>query len=161
MLSLIVAVADNGVIGKDNGLIWRIPKDLQYFKEKTIGKKIIMGRKTFESFPRLLPGREHIVITRDQTYQAPKEVKVIHDLKQVTPYIDLEEEVFLIGGGELYHQLFHKCNKLYITWVHHEFCGDVFFPIEKIKDFVKVASKEELDETSGIKITFSIYEKRN
>ena len=117
MLSLIVAVAENGVIGKNNQLIWRIPKDLKHFKEKTMGKKMIMGRKTFESLPGLLPGREHIVITKDKNYQAPKQVTLIHSLKEINQYISSKEEVFIIGGGKIYDIFINQCEKLYITWV--------------------------------------------
>lgn len=159
MLSLIVAIAENGVIGKDNRLIWKIPKDLQYFKNRTMGKKILMGRKTFESFSGLLPGRQHIVLTRDVNYKAPKEVTVLHHIHKVDQYINSEEEVFLIGGGELYDKLIDRCNRLYITWVHQKFDGDTIFPVEKVKSFQEVSKVDDFDEMSGLKITFSIYEK--
>ncbi|NLP46453.1 MAG: dihydrofolate reductase [Epulopiscium sp.] len=159
MLSLIVAVAENGVIGKNNQLIWRIPKDLKHFKEKTMGKKMIMGRKTFESLPGLLPGREHIVITKDKNYQAPKQVTLIHSLKEINQYISSKEEVFIIGGGKIYDIFINQCEKLYITWVHNSFDGDVYFPIEKLSAFKEINKKEDLDKKSGFKITFSTYVK--
>lgn len=159
MLSLIVAIAENGVIGKDNALLWRIPTDLQFFKEKTMGKKIIMGRKTFQSLPGLLPGREHIVVTRNKSYQAPPGVTAHYEISELDYLINSEKEVFLIGGGQLYDQLIHKCNKLYITWVHQEFQGDTVFPVDKIKYFREVSREKTLDKKSGLEISFTKYER--
>lgn len=159
MLNLIVATTFDGVIGKDNKLLWRIPTDLKYFKEKTLGKKIIMGRKTFESLGKPLPGREHIVLTRDPAYKAPESVKIIHSIEEVEPYIDSEEEVFLIGGGELFTLLFDRCHRLYITWIDKEYEGDTYFPILKLKDYEEVSSSEAHDEKSDTHLIFSVYEK--
>ncbi|NLM25148.1 MAG: dihydrofolate reductase [Firmicutes bacterium] len=159
MLSLIVAVSENGVIGKDNQLLWRIPKDLKYFKEKTMGKKILMGRKTFQSLPGLLPGREHIVLTRNQDFQAPAGVRVYHDSNELEYLINADEEVFLIGGGQLYEQFIDLCDKLYITWVHQEFAGDTYFPVEKLIQFQEISRRTELDEESGLEISFTVYQR--
>ncbi len=159
MLSLIVATTKEGVIGKEGTLIWRIPIDLKYFKEKTMGKKMIMGRKTFESLPGLLPGREHIVLTRKKDFEVPEGVKLIHDFKDVAQYISSEEEVILIGGGEIYNHLMPLCKKLYITWVKKEFEGDTYFPVEEIKNFTEVSRETVYDEVSGVELDFTVYEK--
>ena len=159
MLNLMVAITFDGVMGKDNKLAWRIPTDLKYFKEKTLGKKMIMGRKTFESLGGVLPNREHIVLTRDTSYKAPESVKIIHTLEEVEPYIDSEEEVFLIGGAEIFTMFMDKCHRLYITWVDKEFEGDTYFPLLKLKDYKEVSSVEAHDEKSDIHLIFSVYEK--
>lgn len=159
MLNLIVATTFDGVIGKDNKLIWRIPTDLKYFKEKTLGKKIIMGRKTFEALGKPLPGREHIVLTRDAAYKAPESVRIIHSVEEVEPYISSEEEVFLIGGGELFTLLFDRCHRLYITWIDKEYEGDTYFSLLKLKDYEEVSSSEAYDEKSDTHLIFSVYEK--
>lgn len=159
MLNLIVATTFDGVIGKDNKLIWRIPTDLKYFKEKTLGKKIIMGRKTFEALGKPLPGREHIVLTRDTSYKAPESVRIIHSVEEVEPYINSEEEVFLIGGGELFTLLFDRCHRLYITWIDKEYEGDTYFSLLKLKDYEEVSSSEAYDEKSDTHLIFSVYEK--
>src|SRR5690554_1151082 len=135
MLSLMVATTKEGVIGKEGTLIWRIPTDLRYFKEKTMGKKMIMGRKTFESLPGMLPGRQHIVLTRRKDYEVPEGVMLIHDFSEVDPYMESEEEVFLIGGGEIFRHFLPLCERLYITWVKEDFEGDTFFPVEEIGNF--------------------------
>lgn len=160
MLSIMVAVADNGVIGKDNQLVWKIKKDLKYFRQMTLGKKIIMGRKTFEGFPKPLPNREHIVLTRSRDYIAPEGVEVIHGVEEARAYGRGDEEVFVIGGGEIFSKLIDDCQRLYITWVHKDFEGDTYFPVEKIEGFRLVESRDDLDEESGIPITFTRYEKK-
>lgn len=132
ILSLIVAVAENGVIGRDNQLLWRLPDDLKRFKQLTLGHPIIMGRKTFESIGKPLPGRTSIVITRSPTYTAEGAV-VVHSLTEAIAVARASdsEEGFIIGGGELYRQAQEEgiLNRLYVTWVHAEIQGDTFFEI--------------------------------
>jgi len=159
MLSLIVATTKEGVIGKEGTLIWRIPTDLKYFKKMTMGKKMIMGRKTFESLPGILPGREHIVLTRKKDYKVPEGVKLIHDFKDVDSYIDIEEEVFIIGGGEVFTHFLPMCRKLYITWVKKDFQGDTYFPVEEIEKFTEVERETVCDEMSGLELDFTVYER--
>jgi dihydrofolate reductase len=128
MISFIVAMDQNRVIGKDNQLPWHLPEDLKYFKKVTIGHPIVMGRKTFESIGRPLPGRENIILTRNETYR-PEGCKIINsidDLKQISN--DYDEEVFVIGGAEIFKQTFHLADKLYITVIDEQFEGDTFFP---------------------------------
>ena len=128
MLAMIVAVAENGVIGKDNQLIWRIPEDLGYFKKRTTGHVIIMGRKTLESLPFLLPNREHWVITSQLDYTSPYEgVKVFHsptDAVQAAKDLDL---AYCIGGAQVYASLAPYADRLYVTELHRSFTGDVTF----------------------------------
>ena len=129
MLSIIVAVAKNNVIGKDNKLIWHLPEDLKRFKKITSGKKIIMGRKTFESLGRILPNRKHIILCNDAELKINDDsVEVIEDISMLDEYINSEEECFVIGGATIYKLLMPKCEKLYITHINQEFEGDVYFP---------------------------------
>lgn len=160
MLSLIVATTREGIIGKEGALAWRIPKDLQYFKKVTMGKTMIMGRKTFESLPGMLPGRKHVVLTRNRDLSFPEGVEVLHNLEEVLKYRDLSEEVMIIGGGELFQHFMPYCEKLYITYVNKEFQGDTYFPLEKLTDFVEVHRETALDEHSGIELDFTVYQKK-
>lgn len=129
MLSIIVAIANNNVIGKDNKLIWHIPEDLKRFKSITNGTNIIMGRKTFESLGRVLPNRRHIVLCRNTDYTVDDEnVEIVRDINEIQNYIDSEEEHFVIGGASIYELLMPFSNKLYITKINRDFEGDTFFP---------------------------------
>ncbi len=160
MFSLIVATTEDGVIGRDGKLIWKIPTDMKYFREKTMGKKMIMGRKTFESFGRPLPGRTHIVLTKNEDYQVEDGVILLHDFKEVNQYKDLDEEVFIIGGQEVFNHFMKDCDTLYITFVKKTFEGDTYFPLEQLKDFIEVHREEVIDEKSGIPIAFTRYERK-
>lgn len=129
-IALVVAVAENGIIGRDNKLPWRIPEDMRWFKEKTLGKPCIVGRKTYESFPkRPLPGRTNIVVTRDRGYSAEGAV-VVHSLDEALDAAAKEspDEIAIIGGTELYRQILPKADRIYLTRVHGAFEGDVSFP---------------------------------
>ncbi len=132
-LSLIVAVAENGVIGKDNGLPWRISSDMKYFKETTMGKPVIMGRKTFQSIGRPLPGRTNIVITRDTSF-APEGVipaftlEMALDVGKSLARAKGVDEVMVIGGAEIYALTLPDADRLYLTRVHGAVEGDATFP---------------------------------
>ncbi|NLJ83693.1 MAG: dihydrofolate reductase [Halanaerobiaceae bacterium] len=130
MLSIIAAIGRKNELGKDNSLLWHLPEDLKRFKQITTGHPIIMGRKTFQSLPGILPDREHIVITRDSSFSVPdKRVKVVHSIEEALAIIDQEEENFVIGGGEIYRQLLPFAEKLYLTIIDEEFPeADTFFP---------------------------------
>ena len=129
MLSIIVAIAENNVIGKDNQLIWHLPEDLKRFKEITSGHKIIMGRKTFESLGRVLPNRKHIILCNDMEMNIDDDrVVVLEDISMLNDYINSDEENFVIGGATIYKLLMPMCNKLYVTHIDEEFEGDVYFP---------------------------------
>ena len=129
MLSIIVAIAKNNVIGKDNKLIWHLPEDLKRFKRLTSNHTIIMGRKTFESLGRVLPNRKHIVLCNDIKMNIDDEnVEILNDISMLKQYIDSEEENFVIGGATIYKLLMPYASKLYITHIDEEFDGDVYFP---------------------------------
>jgi len=129
MLSIIVAIAENNAIGKDNDLIWYISDDLKRFKRLTTGHTILMGRKTYESLPNgALPKRENIVITHDKNLHLEKCTMVYSIDDVIKNYADSFEEVFVIGGGSIYEKLLPHAQKLYLTKVHASFDADVFFP---------------------------------
>lgn len=127
MLSILVAADEANGIGKDNQLIWHIPDDLKRFKALTMGRKIIMGRKTYESIGRPLPGRENIVVSRQPDLQIPG-CKVVQTLEQAVAVTLPDEEAFVIGGSEIYKQLLPQCKRLYLTRVFNTFDADAFFP---------------------------------
>lgn len=126
-VSLVVAVAENGVIGQDNRLPWRLPADLQHFKALTIGKPIVMGRLTWESLPGLLPQRRHIVVTRNPDYQAEGAV-VVHSLQAALTEAGDVDEIMIVGGGQLYAEALPLAERVYLTRIHQSFDGDAFFP---------------------------------
>ncbi len=129
MLSIIVAIAKNNVIGKDNKLIWHIPEDLKRFKRITTGKTIIMGRNTFLSLGRVLPERKHVVLTHlQETVSDDEQVKTVYSIDDLREYIENDEENFVIGGAMMYKTLMPYANKMYITEIDQEFDGDVYFP---------------------------------
>ena len=125
--SILVAVSENGVIGKDNNLVWHLPVDLKFFKEKTSGHHIIMGRKTHESVGRPLPNRVNIVISRSADYKADGCI-VVQSLKEAIDTVVDDSEAFICGGAEIYKQALDVADRMYLTRVHNEFEGDTFFP---------------------------------
>jgi len=127
MIILIAAVAENYALGKNNDLLWHLPNDFKRFKEITSGHYIIMGRKTFESFPKPLPNRTHVIITRQKDYEYQGCI-VVPDLESAISVCPATENIFVIGGGEIYAQSIHLADQLDITRVHHSFEADVFFP---------------------------------
>ena len=130
MISLIVAASTNNAIGKNNQLLWHLPKDLKFFKNKTWAMVVIMGRKTFESVNKPLPGRLNIVITSNREWKA-EEVMVASNLEDAIALAGAEhfQEIFIIGGGEIYKQAMPGADKIYMTRVHAELDGDTFFPV--------------------------------
>lgn len=131
-LTIIVAAAENDAIGLGNKLIWHLSDDLKRFKLLTNGHHIIMGRKTFESFPKPLPNRTHVVITRQKDYKAPKGVIVVHNLEDAINATKHDIQTFIIGGGQIYKQAMSLADKIELTRVHHDFEADTYFP--KIDD---------------------------
>ena len=146
-VSLIVAMAKNHVIGRDNQLPWHLPEDLRYFKRVTMGKPVIMGRKTFESIGRPLPGRANIVITRNTEWQA-EGVHVVHSLDAAIDHCrklcaaDGIEEAMVIGGAEIYSQALHRADRLYLTWVHAHVEGDAWFPDFPREEWQEIAVED-------------------
>ena len=139
-LSIIVARTANGVIGNDNKLIWHLPDDLKMFKSRTMGRPIIMGRKTFESLPKVLPGRVHYVLTGNKAYSVPEGVYVFHTVKELLSALP-EGENFIIGGEKTYEAMFPYADKMYITEIEKEYDGDAVFPSFR---------KEEWKETESV-----------
>lgn len=161
MLSIIVAIAKNQVIGKDNQLIWHLPEDLKRFKKLTTGKTIIMGRKTFESLGRILPNRKHIILTKSLNYKVENEaVEVVHDISEIEKYIASKEENFVIGGGLIYNLLMPYASKLYITKIEEEFEGDTYFPKIEEKEW-KIVQEEKgiYNEQNPYQYSYITYER--
>ena len=141
MLSIIVARAENGVIGRENKLPWRLSNDLRFFKKVTLGKPVIMGRKTFESIGRPLPGRTNIVVTRNRDWSA-EGVKVTHSLEEAVAIAHEDKtEIMVIGGEELYKRALGMADKIYLTLVKANVEGDASFP-------VLLANWEEIERVS-------------
>ena len=169
MLSLIVATAQNNAIGRNNELLWHISEDLKYFKSTTTGHPVIMGRKTYESIGRPLPGRRNIVVTRG-TIEMPQVKNPQTTLFEVSNNLDevislaksSDNEFFVMGGGELYKQTFSCADRLYITKIYAEAEGaDTFFPVVDEAEWKVVKEGERLtDEENGIEFQFVVYEKR-
>ncbi len=158
MISIIAAIASgNRALGKDNNLIYKIPEDLKRFKELTSGHIIIMGRKTFESIGKALPNRTNIVVTHDPNFSG-ENVVVTHSLDEALRLAELrgDEEVFIIGGGQIYQEAINKADKLYLTIVEGNPEADTFFP--DYSDFKKIVF-EEAHESEGLKYKFLDLEK--
>lgn len=147
LLSLIVAKAENGCIGRDNKLPWYLPNDLKYFRQVTMGKPVIMGRRTWESLKKPLPGRTNIVISRQKDYQA-NGVKVVPGLNEAITLaeniceIEGCEEAVVIGGALIYAESLSLVDRLYVTEVHAEVAGDTFFPAYDKKKFHEVMRED-------------------
>ncbi|WP_422350292.1 dihydrofolate reductase [Flagellimonas sp.] len=127
-LIMIAAAAENNALGINNDLPWHLPDDFKRFKQLTSGHKIIMGRKTLESFPKALPNREHIAITRDKNYQPKFPCQIVHSLESALDLVGSEETAFIIGGGEVYRLGMDFATKIELTRVHTEVEADTFFP---------------------------------
>ncbi|WP_374193947.1 dihydrofolate reductase [Alkalihalobacillus sp. BA299] len=161
LISFLVAMDKNRVIGKDNDLPWRLPADLAYFKKVTMGHPIVMGRKTYESIGRPLPGRENIIITRNQNYSA-EGCTVLHSLDDVKKVIDdSTKEVFIIGGAEIFKEAFPIADKLYITHIDEAFEGDTYFPAFSDQEWKEVSREKGVkDEKNPYDYYFSVYERK-
>ncbi len=159
LVSLIVAMDKNRVIGNENQIPWKIPADMSFFKAVTMHHPVIMGRKTHESIGRALPNRDNIVVTRQQNYEA-KGCIVVPDLSTaVDEALKLEkQEIFVIGGAQMYEQAMPLADKLYITEIDAEFKGDTYFPEIKPEEWELESSRELNDEsTGGHTIRFKTY----
>jgi dihydrofolate reductase len=159
MLSLIVAVAENGVIGRGGTLPWHISADLKRFKQLTMGHAIIMGRKTWESLGRPLPGRRSIVVSRNPHFSAAG-AAVVTSLDAALQLAADDSEVFVIGGASLYEEALSKADRLYITRVLANVDGDTCFPAVGFSQWRMVEAKpEETDASSGLRYRFERYER--
>lgn len=137
-LSIIAALADNRVIGRGNALPWRMPADLAHFKRLTLGKPIIMGRRTWESLPGLLPHRTHIVVTRDRDYRVEGAI-VVHSIADAIAFAGDAEEMMVVGGANLYAQTLPLASRMYLTYIHQHVDGDAVFPDYDEADWCEVA----------------------
>lgn len=159
ILSIIVAAAENNVIGHNNSLIWRLSADLKHFKNLTTGHSIIMGRKTFESIGKALPNRRNIVITTQADYHAPG-CELFPDVDSALKAVQNEQEAFIIGGGTIYHALWEKADRLYLTRVHARVEGEITIP-EVLPNAWKEIKHEDFpaDDKNEYAYSFIDYEK--
>lgn len=159
--SIIAAMASNRVIGIDNTLPWRLPADLAHFKSLTLGHHIIMGRKTWESLGKPLPGRTSVVVTRDKAFSVPGGV-VVHSLSAAMAVCDGDEEAFFIGGADLYRQALELADRMYLTEVKTEVSGDAWFPAFDLASWKETSRRHcKADEKNRFDYDFVVYEKHN
>ncbi|WP_226666745.1 dihydrofolate reductase [Metabacillus litoralis] len=162
MISLIVAMDEKHLIGKNNELPWRLPQDLAYFKRITMNHKIVMGRKTYESIGKPLPGRENIILTRDPSYQI-EGCKILHSIDDILDLArNTDENVFVIGGAEIFKEVLPYSDRLYITHIHHEFEGDTYFPKLESSEWESVSTQHGVkDDRNPYEFDFVVYEKKS
>lgn len=161
-VSCIVATAKNNVIGNDNDIPWHLPADLKYFKKTTLDHHIIMGRNCFESIGRALPKRTNVIVTRDMFY-AVSNCMIAHSVEEALSIAEDngEEEVFIIGGGQIYEQTVELWDKLYLTQVDLEVEGDVFFPEIDLSEWKLIKKQDcEKDEKNTLNYSFQQYERK-
>ena len=157
---MIAAAGENNELGKDNDLLWHLPDDFKRFKILTSGHYIIMGRKTFESFPKPLPNRVHIIITRNKKYQVPEECLLAHSLQEALKKVPHDQKVYIIGGGEIYKQAIDLADCIELTRVHHSFDADAFFPDVDLKQWKLEASEfHDKDEKHKYSFVFETYKR--
>lgn len=157
MLTIIAAAAENNALGKDNDLVWHLPDDFKRFKRLTSGHYIIMGRKTFETFPKALPDRTHVVITRKESYES-KSAIIVHNLEEAVKVSKLDEQPFIIGGGEIYKMGMEYADKIELTRVHGEFEADTFFPEIDLSKWKLIKEQfHEKDEKHNYAFTYLTY----
>ena len=160
MITLIAAAAENNALGKDNQLLWHIPDDFKRFKQITSEHYIIMGRKTFESFPKPLPNRTHVIITRQKDYLAEGCI-VVHSLEEAISISPKDEEVFVIGGAEIYTQSISIADKIELTRVHTSLEADAYFPTFDVNHWELVFEEHHYkDEKHDYDYTFETYLKK-
>lgn len=163
-VSIIAAVANNNVIGRDNKLPWHMPGDLKWFKKLTTGHHVLMGRKTFQEFSKPLPGRVNVVITRNPNWFA-EGVAIARSLDEAISKAEAagDTEIFVIGGAEIFAQVLHRADRMYITRIHAEPEGDTFFPeFDDVNEWKLVDSEHlEADEKNAYPYSFLIYERHD
>ena len=161
MISLVVAVSENNSIGKNNQLLWHLPNDLKFFKNTTWGGVVVMGRKTFESVNKPLPGRTNIVITKQTNWSAENVIVANSVSDAIQKARDLNfKEIFIIGGGEIYKESMHLVNRIYLTKVHTSIEGDTFFPELETEKWNLLSNKDfKSDEKHAFDYSFQVWEK--
>ncbi len=164
MLSFVVAMGQNRVIGRNQGMPWHLPNDLKWFKEITSGgsRTMLMGRRTFEALPGVLTGRKHVVLTRNAEYMVYHDrVQIVQAFEDLVPYIASLEEFFVIGGGEIFSWLLPYAQKMYLTLIHEDFVGDTFFPVYAPDQWTVLAQKDGMvDENNVYAHTFITLQKK-
>lgn len=160
MITIIAAAGEKNELGKENDLVWHLPDDFRRFKKLTTGHHILMGRKTLESFPKLLPDRTHVVITRDRTYHR-EGVIIVHSLQEALQKAEKDNQPFIIGGGEIYKLGLPVTDRIELTRVHGTFDADTFFP-EIDPDTWELVAKEKhtTDEKHAYSFTYLTYERK-
>jgi dihydrofolate reductase len=159
-LSLIVAMTRGGVIGHRGGLPWRLSADLKRFKSLTMGHHLLMGRKTFESLGRVLPGRVSVVITRQSGFPLPPAVLRANDLESALVLAAADDEPFVIGGAEIYRLAFPHVDRLYVTWVEADIPGDTFFPPVDWSQWREISCEpHSADEKNEYATLFTVYDR--
>jgi dihydrofolate reductase len=160
MLTLIAAAGENNELGKDKDLVWHLPDDFKRFKQLTTGHHIIMGRKTFETFPKTLPRRTHVVVTRKDNYKK-EGVVVVHSLDRAVELSKEDPQPFVIGGGEIYKLAMDIADRIEITRVHGTFDADTFFPEIDLEKWDLIAEEyHEKDERHNYAFTYLTYDRR-
>jgi dihydrofolate reductase len=159
MITIIAAAGENNSLGKDNDLVWHLPDDFKRFKELTSGNYILMGRKTFETFPKPLPNRKHLIITRQDNYSVPENCFVFDAIQSAIDFTD-NQDIWIIGGGEIYKQSMEIADRIELTRVHSEFEADTFFP--EIGEEWKLVSEEyhPTDDKHKYDFTYLTYDRR-
>ena len=160
MFTIIAAIGRSNELGRDNNIIWNLPSDKKFFQKMTTGHTIIMGRKTFESLGRVLTDRHHVVLTQEKGYEVPEGVEVIHSFADcMRKYGNSEEEIFIIGGGEIYTMFMPYAQRMYLTHINEiYFNAQVFFPHIDENDW-DVTTLENIDE-NGLTATIKKYERK-
>ena len=159
MITIIAAAGENNSLGKDNDLVWYLPDDFKRFKELTSGNYILMGRKTFETFPKPLPNRKHLIITRQEDYQVPENCFVFDSIQSASDKVLSDNDIWIIGGGEIYKQSMGIADRIELTRVHSDFEADTFFP--EIGEEWELVSEEyhPSDERHKYDFTYLTYER--
>ncbi len=162
IISIISAVAENRIIGNKNSLPWHLPADFKYFKETTLGKTIVMGLNTFKSIgERPLPGRKNIILNNDLSYVPPEGCFVAHSINELLQVVKNEQEVFICGGASVYKQFLPLANRLYLTYIYHNFEGDTYFPEFDINDWKEIKRTDcKADEKNKYDYSFVILERK-
>lgn len=160
MISIIAAIAKNGIIGNNNSLPWNLPVDMKYFRNTTMGHTIVMGRRNYEDIGKALPGRRNIVLTRNRNFLADN-CEIAHSIDEIMRMIDKKDETFIIGGAEIYLSFLPYADKLYITHIDVDIDGDVVFPDYNTREW-ELESEEThaVDSKNSLSCRFSIYRHR-
>lgn len=159
-ISLVVAIASNRAIGKDNQLLWHLPNDLKFFKKTTTGHAVIMGRRTFESIGKALPNRRNIVVTRQTDYQADH-IETVPSVKEALALCTGDDEVFVIGGGQLYEHTLSVADRVYLTRVEANIEGDTFFPELPEDEWERISAETHpADDRHAYSYAFEIWKRK-